>query len=95
MESFFFDCNQVRFIIREFKERAVGLLCCSVAVMCLVDKEPETASRHSNYPTPPFLSDCRTAFTYLPSGTVPTLWYNKPTAGEERKVLPLAVHHGE
>lgn len=47
------------------------------------------------YPTPPNLADCREAFNFLPSGTIPTLWYTKPAAGEQRNVLPLEVHHGQ
>ena len=55
----------------------------------------EADSRTSSYPTPPLLADCREAFRLLPSGTVPTLWYTKPVAGEQRNVLPLEVHHGQ
>lgn len=40
------------------------------------------------------MSDCQIAFRGLPSGAVPTAWYNERAAGEERNVLPLMVHHG-
>ena len=46
-------------------------------------------------PHPPVISDCRSAFSRLPSGTAPTRWYTKSAAGEERNVLPIHVSHGK